>query len=125
LKEIAYSSRTRATTDQFKTVQRLRNRISELLQTLPDECRCSEAYRALERVADRRIFKIVHLIYQSRSFEAVTKDFEFSRLSMEEHWRAGRDDAARTLAHPEALEAPGDGFSEGVETFDVLVDGRR
>ena len=35
-----------------------------------------------------------------------SKDYEFSRLSMEEHWRAGYHDARRTLRHAEVLERP-------------------
>jgi NTE family protein len=31
---------------------------------------------------------------------------DFSRLGMEEHWRAGYRDARRTLRHPEVLERP-------------------
>jgi NTE family protein len=39
---------------------------------------------------------------------------------MEEHWRAGYDDARRTLRHPEVLERPKN--LEGVFTFDLTPD---
>jgi NTE family protein len=40
-KEIRYSSRTRASTDQFKHVQRLRRAAAGLLEKLPDELKNS------------------------------------------------------------------------------------
>src|SRR5579864_3665386 len=33
-------------------------------------------------------------------------DYEFSRLSMDEHWRVGYHDARSTLRHPQLLERP-------------------
>jgi NTE family protein len=36
---------------------------------------------------------------------------------MEEHWKAGYDDAVRTLSHPEALKRPE--RLEGVRTFEL------
>jgi NTE family protein len=41
---------------------------------------------------------------------------------MEEHWRAGYHDAARTLRHPEVLQRPT--TPDGVFTFDLYQDGR-
>ena len=59
----------------------------------------------------------MHLIYRARHYEGQSKDYEFSRLSMEEHWRAGYNDAVRTLRHPEVLERPT--TMDGVRTFDL------
>jgi NTE family protein len=46
----------------------------------------------------------VHLIYRAKQYEGHSKDFEFSRVSMREHWSAGYHDAVRTLRHPEVLQ---------------------
>ena len=67
--------------------------------------------------ADRKVYNIVHLIYRSRHYEGHSKDYEFSRLTMEDHWRAGYYDAVRTLRHQEVLERPS--HLEGVFIFDV------
>jgi NTE family protein len=40
---------------------------------------------------------VVHLIFRSKHYESQSKDYEFSRLSMQEHWNAGRADMAHTL----------------------------
>jgi NTE family protein len=64
----------------------------------------------------------VQLIYRSQHYEGQSKDYEFSRLSIEEHWRAGYHDAVRTLRHPEVLERPRN--RQGFLTFDLARDGR-
>jgi NTE family protein len=63
----------------------------------------------------------VHLVYRAKNYEGHSKDHDFSRTSMQEHWRAGYHDAVRTLRHPEVLERPTN--HEGVFTFDLLHDG--
>jgi len=121
-KEIQYSSRTRANIDHFKQHQRARKTLASLLSKLPPDLLASEEARALSSIADQKVYSLVQLIYRSKHYEGHAKDYEFSRLSMEEHWRAGYHDAVRTLRHPEALERPRN--QEGVSTFDLAVDGR-
>jgi NTE family protein len=121
-KEIQYSSRTRASTDSFKRIQRLRRVMADLLDKLPEELDRSPEAALLRKVADRKVYNIVHLNYRPKDYEGPAKDYEFSRRSMEEHWRAGYYDAVRTLRHPEVLEQPAN--QEGVFTFDLGVDGR-
>jgi NTE family protein len=65
----------------------------------------------------------VHLIYRPRGYEGDSKDDEFSRLSMAEHWRSGYHDAMRTLRHPEVIERAGNGGE--VTIFDFAGDGNR
>ena len=121
-KEIRYSSRTRANTDQFKHVQKLRRAAAELLDQLPKDLRSSPEARLLATEADRKVYGLVQLIYRARNYEGHSKDYEFSRLSMEEHWGAGYHDAVRTLRHPQVLERPDN--HDGVSVFDLHVDGR-
>ena len=121
-KEIQYSSRTRASTDRFKTEQKLRHALHKLLSAMPDTLRDTPEYQLLEPQADRKVYNIIQLIYRSRDDELGSKDFEFSRRSMEDHWLAGRQDTIRTLRHPEVLERPRG--ADGVFTFDVHNHGR-
>jgi NTE family protein len=121
-KEIQYSSRTRANTDQFKQIQCVRVALANILEKIPPELLDNEDGKILQSVADRRVYQIVHLIYRSKNYEVQSKDYDFSRVSMTEHWNAGYNDAIRTLRHPEALLRPTD--STGVATFDIAVDGR-
>jgi len=119
-KEIVYSSRTRAATNQYRNTQKLRIAVANLLKRIPEELRSSEDAKLLEREADEKVCNIVHLIYRARSYEGIAKDFEFSRRTMEEHWKSGYDNALRTLAEPEVMQLPD--RIEGVRTFDVCKD---
>jgi len=120
-KEIQYSSRTRAATQQYKRAQKLRLAVAKLIEQLPDEARDTPDVKMLEQEADDKVCNIVHLIYRARSYQGIAKDFEFSRRTMEEHWQSGYDDAVRALQHPEVLQPPG--RLEGVRTFDFAKGG--
>jgi len=123
-KEIQYASRTHASTDNFCKLQRLKNEVFDALADLPSDVGQRPSIRALKARIDRKVFRIVHLIYHARRHQGTTKDFEFSRLNIDEHWSVGYRDAVATLRHPEALSRPEFGATEGVETFDVAIDGR-
>jgi NTE family protein len=62
------------------------------------------------------------VIYSARNYEGHSKGYEFSRASVEEHWRAGYHDARRALRHPEVLERPEN--LEGHFMFDLVQDSR-
>jgi len=121
-KEIQYSSRTRAGTDNFKYVQRLRRALADLFKKLPEDLQNGPEAQLLQADGDHKVYNIVHLIYRAMNYEGHSKDYEFSRASMQEHWRAGYHDAVRTLRHPEVLERPAN--HEGVFAFDLAYDGR-
>lgn len=122
IKEIQYSSRTRANTDNFKRMQNVRAALSKLLPHLPDELKSAPEYELLHSLADHKVYNIVHMIYRAKHHEGHSKDYEFSRQTMKDHWEAGYHDAVRTLRHPELFERP-HGRS-GVATFDLAIDGR-
>jgi NTE family protein len=118
LKEIQFSSRTRAATNSVKKAQQLRQAFANVVKQLPDELRNQEDVKLLEAEVDDKVCNIVHLIYRARIYEGIAKDFEFSRRTMEEHWETGYDDTARSLSHPEVLQLPD--RLEGVRTFDFM-----
>ena len=121
-KEIRFSSRTRAATDDFKRSQLLRRAVHHLLQQIPDELRQMPEANLLASEADEKVYNIINLIYHSRTYEGTSKDYEFSRRTMEEHWESGYNDAVRTLRHKEVLQRPEN--DDGVFTFDLARDGR-
>ncbi|MFL5269827.1 MAG: patatin-like phospholipase family protein [Stellaceae bacterium] len=121
-KEIRYSSRTRMVTDVFKKQQILRRATAKLLAEVPKELLQSAEAKMLALEADDKVYNLVQLIYRSRNYEGSCKDYEFSRLTMEEHWQSGYNDAVRTLRHPEVLQRPQG--RDGVFTFDLAYDGR-
>ena len=121
-KEIQYSSRTRSNSDRFRYTQRLRNSFASLMEKLPAELHALPELEVLRPVASAKAYNIVQLIYRAKGYEGDYKDYEFSRLSMEEHWRAGYHDTVRMLRHPEVLQRPDN--LEGVLTFDLEQHGR-
>ena len=122
-KEIQFSSRTRASSDQFKKEQRLRNALADLFSKLPDRLRDTPEFALLNAEAGRKVYNVVQLIYRAKNHEGESKDFEFSSRSMEDHWAAGLNDTFRTLRNPEVLQRPNS--ADGVSTFDLAADGRK
>jgi len=116
VKEIRFSSRTRAATDLYKYTQKLRIAFATLLERLPDELRGLPEVALLAAEANEKVCNIVQLIYRAKKYEGSAKDYEFSRRTMEEHWLAGYRDATHTLSHREIFEPPD--RLEGVRTFD-------
>ena len=85
---------------------------------MPPELAATPEAKLLARQADPAVYNIVQLVYRSPTYEGQVKDYEFSRHTMEEHWRAGYREAKQTLAHPQVLTLP-TGPSE-VRVFDYL-----
>ncbi len=111
-REIRFSSRTRLNTDEFRdrhalarAARRLRLRLPEGLRDDPDLAMLVEAGPAYP-------VSLMHLIYRHADYESGSKDYEFSRLSMLEHWRDGLRDATRSLSDPRwtGREVPEDGL---------------
>ncbi|MBB5538511.1 DUF3734 domain-containing protein [Rhizobium giardinii] len=100
-KEIRYSSRTRLNTDQFRKLQGIRMAAKRLMEKLPDELKDDPDAQVLEKIGNDCAVTLVHLIYRHAAYESQSKDYEFSRLSVEEHWKAGHDDVVETLNHPD------------------------
>jgi NTE family protein len=119
MKEIQYSSRTRAATDSFRKVQSMRAAFNELLAQMPEDLAATPAARLLARASDPSVYNIVQLVYRSPTYEGQSKDYEFSRRTMEEHWQAGHRDASITLRHPEVLTLPTTAHS--VQVFDFIT----
>jgi NTE family protein len=121
-KDIRYSSRTRFATDQFKKVQVARRTAAKLLKKLPKDLLQSPEAERLAELADEKVYNIIELIYHAKNYEGCSKDYEFSRRTMTEHWKAGYNDAVRTLRHPEVLQRPDE--VNGVFIFDLAEQDR-
>ncbi len=119
-KEIQYSSRTRRMTDHFKHTQHLRHAFATLYEQLPENLKKTDEAEILIAASDSNVYNIVHLIYRTRGYEGYSKDCEFSRLTMQEHWTAGYDDTVHSLRHKEILELPA--CKEGIMTYDLTKD---
>jgi len=119
-KDIRFSSRTRLNTDVYKRLQDARAAMQKLIGRLPAEFEGPELdlLRAFSRESS---IAVVQLIYRAKLYESSSKDYEFSRVTMEEHWKSGLSDVRRTLSHSEWLTLP---MKPGVTTYDLTGDGR-
>jgi len=57
----------------------------------------------LAALAAEHAVNVVHLIYRKHGWEGSAADFEFSRASMEHHWREGLKAIAETMRHDALL----------------------
>lgn len=96
-KDIRYSSRTRLNTDVARHEQALRRATHRLLQRLPANLQDDPDVRLLRNSSCNAAITIVHLIHRRKDYFTQSKDYEFSRHSIEEHWKAGGDDVRRTF----------------------------
>jgi NTE family protein len=119
-KDIRFSSRTRLNTTDELDRQVIAQAAKRLLAKLPPELRDDPDARALAAVRCESAVDVVHLIYRSKHYESQSKDYEFSRLSMQEHWRSGRADMAHTLHDPRWLARGRQ--ATGVHVFDLTAD---
>ena len=70
----------------------------------PPKIRSDPGIVELQRLLITAPVDIVHLIYRQRAYERESKDYEFSRASVLEHWGAGHDDMRDSLDHPRLAE---------------------
>ncbi len=119
-KDIRFSSRTRLNTTNELDRQVIAQAVKRLLAKLPPELRDDPDAHALAHMRCGGAVDVVHLIYRSKHYETQSKDYEFSRLSMQEHWDTGRADMAHTLHDPRWLDH--DRSAPGVHVFDLTSD---
>ena len=120
-KDIQYSSRTRAITDHFTQTHRLQQALLEALAAVPEADLTAAQRQQKVDLATLPQINILQLIYRQKAYEGDAKDYEFSRLSMRDHWQAGYHDTRETLKHKDWLEmAPGD---DGIRSHDFRHPG--
>ena len=103
-KDIRFSSRTRMNTDLLCDMHATRGAGRRLYDKLPPELRDDPDARALLSNNRDPNITIAHLIYRQAEYENHSKDYEFSRSSVRDHWHAGMQDVTMTLNHPDWLK---------------------
>ncbi len=97
-KDIRYSSRTRLNTDANLKIHGVKVALRKLLDSLPPEHRDRPEAAMLADVAKENAVTVVQLIYRKRPYEGGSKDYEFSRQTMLEHWASGFADVEHCFA---------------------------
>ncbi len=99
-KDIRYSSRTRLNTDVMKQRQEIGAAAQRLMAALPPKWRDNSDLVFLTNQACERSMTFVHLIYRGKHAGGFSKDYDFSRSSIEAHWASGVEDAEAALIDP-------------------------
>ena len=119
-KDIQYSSRTRMTTDHFMQIHRLEQALRDALEQIPHEQLTHEQRKQKTNLQHLPAINIMQLIYRQKAYEGDAKDYEFSRISMKDHWRSGYFDTRNTLQHKDWLVMSDIG--DGITTHDIHRD---
>ena len=103
-KDIRYSSRTRLITDANKKLHNTRKALRELIARLPEDLKADPLVATLVGSGEGK-----HRhggppdLQEQESSKSGSKDYDFSRVGMLEHWRAGEEDVRITMQHPECF----------------------
>lgn len=121
-KDIRYSSRTRLNTSNELERHAMSQAARRLIAKLPAVLRNDPDLRVLTKPHCEAAVDVVHLIYRSKHYETQSKDYEFSRVSMQEHWDSGRADMAHTLHDKRWIDRPSN--TTGVHVYDLTAEVR-
>lgn len=105
-KEIRYSSRTRLVTDQFRILHNSKMALRKILNKVPDEKLSRDERELKEKLKSLPRISLLRLIYRKAVYEDQALDYEFSTVSMKEHWERGYQDTKATLAQKDWLVIP-------------------
>jgi NTE family protein len=117
-KDIRYSSRTQICSNAFRDRHDVRHAINELHKLLPPDLANTEQAKRLYEYGCVTEMDIVQLVYRPIEPQGASKDYEFSRSSMEVRWQQGICDA-RTALHASPWLDPMP-QELGVRVFDVM-----
>ena len=116
-KDIMYSSRTRFNTDMISRLQNMHKSVHELLALIPPEQQDHPVVKQARQASQINHTNIIHLIYRPRRQLLDSKDYEFSRVSIDSRWKSGFRDMTNSLSHPDWLSPTSKNFA--VTTYDL------
>ncbi|MEI6153020.1 MAG: patatin-like phospholipase family protein [Deltaproteobacteria bacterium] len=116
-KDIQYASKMRMNTERFRELGEMRAALGRLIGKLPDGLKDDPDVQRLAPLCDEREWTIARLINRRTTNSGNTKDYEFSRATVNEAWDAGLEDVRRSAANIEWMQ-PMD-FGPGVHVYDL------
>jgi NTE family protein len=103
-KDITFSSRYRTTIRQLRNISKLRHAIRQLYKKIPDEMKNDPEVMEIKKMGRIRTTNFVRFLYTAHQSELSSKDYEFSKLSIEERTRQGYEHAQMALEKEPWLE---------------------
>lgn len=116
-KDIRYSSKTRFNTKRVKELAELRVALGRLLAKLPPSFAEDADVQALSSICATGKTTIAHLINRRLPHSTQSKDYEFSRATVNELWAAGLEDVRRATAKKDWAEP--EELLEGMRIYDL------
>jgi NTE family protein len=117
-KDIQYSSKTRFNTKRIQEFEGFRHALGRLMKKLPARLHDDPDYKLLQPLSEhKRQITIAHLINRRFAHSTNSKDYEFSRTTVQQLWKAGLEDVRRTCSNREWLKARE--LVSGVRVFDL------
>ncbi len=116
-KDIQFSSKTRFNTKRVKELSDVRAALGRLLTKLPPALAEDSDVKMLSNACQVGKITVAHLINRRLSHSAQTKDYEFSRATVNELWAAGLDDVRRAVANPDWADP--EELWEGMRVYDL------
>jgi NTE family protein len=96
-KDVLFASRSRRHIDAYLRGYRLRKLVRALRKKVPVEQLSAEELAELEAVGNESTMHIVRLAYAGRDWQMASKDFNFSKGSIDWRWDQGYQDALRAI----------------------------
>jgi NTE family protein len=103
-KDVQYSSKQRFSTERVKELGELLSALGRLLDKLPADFKADPDAQKLAWACEKRDWTIAHLVNHRLAHVSQTKDYEFSRATVQEHWAAGLEDVRRSVANVEWIK---------------------
>lgn len=116
-KDIQYASKMRLSTDHFRELVEMRAALGRLLGKLPAGLKDDPDVQRLAPLCDEREYTIARLINRRTTKSGNTKDYEFSRATVNEAWAAGLEDVRRSKANIEWTQPAA--LGPGVRVYDL------
>jgi NTE family protein len=102
VKDIQFQSKMRFSSTQARELEAMRSTLADVLAKLPADLLDDPQVRKLEEVSRRGAFSLIQLVNRHDTKSSDFKDYEFSRVTVDELWKAGCGDVERALKHPDA-----------------------
>ncbi len=121
-KDIQYASKMRLNTNHFRELGEMRAALGRLLCKLPAGLKNDPDAQRLAPLCDEREFTIARMINRRTTKSGNTKDYEFSRATVDEAWAAGLEDVRQSKANIEWTQPMDLGPSVRVYDLPPAVD---
>jgi NTE family protein len=121
VKDIQFQSKSHFSIEQMRKIEDLRSALADVIGRLPKAMRADPQVRKLEAISQRGPVSLVHLVNRCETKSYDFKDYEFSRATVDELWRAGHNDVQMVLQHPEVCTITE--LGNGLRIFDLALPG--